>query len=209
MRGGEWMDLLPGGLPGPPESKWCQNRLRPYLCVGPQPDETPGDQEAEEYIEVRHWLQLTAETLLNLRRSQMWRRETRGQRNTSRWGICQAFLICPLPILFSSGPLNGIVKVLVGTQRPHLLLQQRGFASFPGLSLKGCSCHSGFMTLRCCCCAGASGGDPAVAAHPAQPPDDAAVSVHLLLCTGRVGRAGAALDSGEGRKGKAKYCVRV
>jgi hypothetical protein len=46
------VDLLPGGMPGPPESKWCQNRLRPYLCLGPEPDATPGDQEAEEYIEV-------------------------------------------------------------------------------------------------------------------------------------------------------------
>ena len=52
LRGGEWVDLLPGGMPGPPESKWCQNRLRPYLCLGPEPDAAPGDQEAEEYIEV-------------------------------------------------------------------------------------------------------------------------------------------------------------
>jgi hypothetical protein len=52
LRGGQWVDLLPGGMPGPPESKWCQNRLRPYLCLGPEPDAAPGDQEAEEYIEV-------------------------------------------------------------------------------------------------------------------------------------------------------------
>ncbi len=52
LRGGEWVDLMPGGMPGPPEYKWCQNRLRPYLCLGPEPDAAPGDQEAEEYIEV-------------------------------------------------------------------------------------------------------------------------------------------------------------
>ena len=52
LRGGDWIDLMPDGSPGPPESKWCRNRMRPWLCVGPAADAAPGAREAEEFIEV-------------------------------------------------------------------------------------------------------------------------------------------------------------
>lgn len=52
LRGGHWIDLMPDGTPGPPESKWCQNRMRPWLCVAPAADAAPGAREAEEFIEV-------------------------------------------------------------------------------------------------------------------------------------------------------------
>lgn len=53
LQGGDWVDLVPDGAPGPPESKWCANRMRPWLCVAPHADATPGVREAEEFIEAR------------------------------------------------------------------------------------------------------------------------------------------------------------
>ena len=136
------MDLLPGGMPGPPESKWCQNRLRPYLCLGPEPDAAPGDQEAEEYIEVGQ-LMLSAE----------WCRQQ------------HSCLVWPA------------YRTSVGV----------GLINLQGCHACGVNLHIALTSLSssllCGCIAGAPGDDPTAAAHPAQPPDDAALGVHLLLRT--------------------------
>ncbi|CAL8469918.1 g9460 [Coccomyxa elongata] len=49
---GEWVELLAPEHPGIAEVKWCRNRFRPFLCIGPKADETPGQRDAEEFIEV-------------------------------------------------------------------------------------------------------------------------------------------------------------
>ncbi len=53
LSGGEWIDLLGDGHPGVPETKWCRNRMRSFLCVGASKDAVPGTREPEEFIEVR------------------------------------------------------------------------------------------------------------------------------------------------------------
>eukprot|EP00208_Stichococcus_sp_RCC1054_P007188 CAMPEP_0206141878 /NCGR_PEP_ID=MMETSP1473-20131121/14512_1 /ASSEMBLY_ACC=CAM_ASM_001109 /TAXON_ID=1461547 /ORGANISM="Stichococcus sp, Strain RCC1054" /LENGTH=269 /DNA_ID=CAMNT_0053536617 /DNA_START=306 /DNA_END=1115 /DNA_ORIENTATION=+ len=52
LSGGDWVDLMAEGAAAPPEVKWCRNRMRPWLCLGPRPAEVPGQREAEEHIEV-------------------------------------------------------------------------------------------------------------------------------------------------------------
>ena len=85
------MDLLPGGMPGPPESKWCQNRLRPYLCLGPEPDAAPGDQEAEEYIEVG---QLVLSDRCQWLQSHHWCGWHAGHHVTPTWPMSKAATGC-------------------------------------------------------------------------------------------------------------------
>jgi len=53
LAGGEWVPLLPETHAGVPEVKWSPNRMRPFLCIGPSADATPGEREAEEFIEAR------------------------------------------------------------------------------------------------------------------------------------------------------------
>jgi len=36
LSGGEWVELLSAEHPGIAEVKWCRNRFRPFLCIGPQ-----------------------------------------------------------------------------------------------------------------------------------------------------------------------------
>ena len=36
LSGGEWVELLEPEHPGIAEVKWCRNRFRPFLCIGPQ-----------------------------------------------------------------------------------------------------------------------------------------------------------------------------
>lgn len=36
LSGGEWLELLPAEHPGIAEVKWCRNRFRPFLCIGPK-----------------------------------------------------------------------------------------------------------------------------------------------------------------------------
>lgn len=52
LEGGQWASLLPEGHPGVPETKWCRNRMLPFMCVGASADKAPGQREPEEYIEV-------------------------------------------------------------------------------------------------------------------------------------------------------------
>eukprot|EP00192_Tetraselmis_astigmatica_P019442 CAMPEP_0117647806 /NCGR_PEP_ID=MMETSP0804-20121206/45_1 /TAXON_ID=1074897 /ORGANISM="Tetraselmis astigmatica, Strain CCMP880" /LENGTH=210 /DNA_ID=CAMNT_0005453321 /DNA_START=359 /DNA_END=991 /DNA_ORIENTATION=+ len=52
LHGGELVRLLPNGHAGIAESKWCANRFTPFLCIDPEPDQAPGEREAEEFIEV-------------------------------------------------------------------------------------------------------------------------------------------------------------
>jgi 8-oxo-dGTP pyrophosphatase MutT (NUDIX family) len=52
LKGGTWVRLLPdGNHPGVLETKWCRNRLTPFLCIDPDVDPTPRPQEAFEYIQ--------------------------------------------------------------------------------------------------------------------------------------------------------------
>ena len=51
LAGGEWVPLLPETHAGVPEVKWSPNRMRPFLCIGPCADASPGEREAEEFIE--------------------------------------------------------------------------------------------------------------------------------------------------------------
>lgn len=36
LSGGEWVELLAAEHPGIAEVKWCRNRFRPFLCIGPK-----------------------------------------------------------------------------------------------------------------------------------------------------------------------------
>ncbi len=36
LSGGEWVELLAPEHPGIAEVKWCRNRFRPFLCIGPK-----------------------------------------------------------------------------------------------------------------------------------------------------------------------------
>ena len=51
LRGGTWIRLLPDDHPGVLETKWCRNRLTPFLCIDPDVDPKPKPQEAFEYIQ--------------------------------------------------------------------------------------------------------------------------------------------------------------
>ena len=51
LKGGSWVRLLPEEHPGVLETKWCRNRLTPFLCIDPEQDPTPRAQEATEYIQ--------------------------------------------------------------------------------------------------------------------------------------------------------------
>ena len=51
LAGGEWAPLLSEGHVGVPEVKWSPNRMQPFLCIGPSADASPGEREAEEFIE--------------------------------------------------------------------------------------------------------------------------------------------------------------
>lgn len=53
LSGGELVKLTPQGSPGICEVKWCVNRFTPFLVIGPQGAEHPGNRDAEELIEVR------------------------------------------------------------------------------------------------------------------------------------------------------------
>ncbi|CAK0779473.1 hypothetical protein CVIRNUC_004783 [Coccomyxa viridis] len=55
LSGGEWVELLEPEHPGIAEVKWCRNRFRPFLCIGPQKDDAPGQRDAEEFIEVHRF----------------------------------------------------------------------------------------------------------------------------------------------------------
>eukprot|EP00238_Polyblepharides_amylifera_P011671 CAMPEP_0196584240 /NCGR_PEP_ID=MMETSP1081-20130531/46346_1 /TAXON_ID=36882 /ORGANISM="Pyramimonas amylifera, Strain CCMP720" /LENGTH=234 /DNA_ID=CAMNT_0041905379 /DNA_START=280 /DNA_END=984 /DNA_ORIENTATION=- len=50
--GGSFIRLLPDGHPGIPEVKWSLNRFTPFLVLAPEKDHDPGEQDAEELIEV-------------------------------------------------------------------------------------------------------------------------------------------------------------
>lgn len=64
LAGGDWVPLLPEGHAGVPEVKWSPNRMRPFLCIGASADASPGEREAEEFIEARHDIPRRADCLL-------------------------------------------------------------------------------------------------------------------------------------------------
>lgn len=51
LHGGTWVRLLPDDHPGVLETKWCRNRLTPFLCIDPEVDPKPRPQEEFEYIQ--------------------------------------------------------------------------------------------------------------------------------------------------------------
>lgn len=52
LKGGKIYQLLSDDCPGVVEVKWCRNRFTPFLVYDPKPDETPGNRDTEEYIEI-------------------------------------------------------------------------------------------------------------------------------------------------------------
>ena len=66
LAGGEWEPLLPEAHAGVPEVKWSPNRMRPFLCIGPCADASPGKREAEEFIEASYVAPPYSQSLSNL-----------------------------------------------------------------------------------------------------------------------------------------------
>jgi hypothetical protein len=54
--GGDLVQLTPEGSPGICEVKWCVNRFTPFMVIGPQSAEHPGNRDVEELIQVRERL---------------------------------------------------------------------------------------------------------------------------------------------------------
>nr|KAJ3419399.1 hypothetical protein HK105_007002 [Polyrhizophydium stewartii] len=52
LKNGTWVRLLPEDDDGIPELKWSRNKFVPFLVIDAEPDATPYERDAEEFIEI-------------------------------------------------------------------------------------------------------------------------------------------------------------